>query len=431
MAGPITEFRSVRVNPGNLYVGDGTPSTAVNGSDVYIEGTLEVDGALDIDGALALGNTLTVGVDGTGYDVTFYGDTSGSLMQWDESDDRLEMTQARLSFGTLSSTEQTGYTLTSSHPNVLAVFADDGDATLGDAVYGTILARTMLFNAVTAGTVRSVVGQLKLADEADLGPGVFAGVQGYIELYDDADVKSGGKVWGVDASIEAPTSGILTVDSGGICAGLHAELTGAGQATQSSGGILAGLYVDEQITTGQWGYGIYIADGAAATGIYVGGTISATDGRAMKISTTQATPAMADGYGVIEKELTVSGTATGMINAESSWINLGTSAVVPSYCHVHNDGVWDGTATLTNAYISWAKFQCLLESNPARVSLWELNFSGANSEVNALFSINDATLALGYQAGTPTKAAVGSIPFFIDSNGTVYYIYIYDAADSD
>ena len=157
---------------------------------------------------------------------------------------------------------------------------------------------------------------------------------------------------------------------------------------------------------------------------------AATAARALRIAITQAAPAMADGYGLIEKDVTVTGTATGQVTLESAWLNFGTDAVIPSYAHVHNDGIWDGTATLTNAYLAWAKYQCILASNPARCSLWELNFSGADSEVDALFSINDATLALGYQAGTPTKVAVGSIPFFIDSNGAVKYVYIYDEADA-
>ena len=159
--------------------------------------------------------------------------------------------------------------------------------------------------------------------------------------------------------------------------------------------------------------------------------IGATNDRAMKISSTQAVPAMADGYGVIEKELTVTGTATAFVNAESSWINFGTSAVIPSYTSVHSDGIWDGTATLTTAYISWAKYQCILESNPAWCSLWELNFSGANSEIDVMFNVNDPTLALGYQVGTPTKAAVGSIPIFATAGSGIRYIYIYDDADAD
>jgi cytoskeletal protein CcmA (bactofilin family) len=399
-------------------------------SDLDVDGTLNAD-AMDIDGALQLDSTLTTGVDGTGYDVKFFGDTSGSYLLWDASDDRLEFVYSRMSMGALSSESQTGVHMTATNNNVLAVYADDNNTTLTNAVYKTVHSRTMLFKDCTGISLFGVQGQIKCADEIDFASGVYAGVQGYFETIDDTDIQSGAKFWGVDASLESPSGGTVTVDSGGILGGLHAELTGAGQFTQSSGGILAGLYIDEQVTTGQWGYGIYIAAGAAAIGAYIGGTISATDGRALKISTTQATPAMTDGYGVIEKELNVSGTATGHITGESSWINLGTDAVVPSYCDVHNDGIYDATATLTSAYISWAKFQCLLASNPAHLSLWELNHSGAHSEIDSIFNVNDATLALGYQEGTPTKAAVGSIPIFSIAGGSPYYIYVYDAADSD
>lgn len=170
--------------------------------------------------------------------------------------------------GELSSTAQTGFHLTSTYNSVINSYADDNNTTLGDAVYSNIHARTMLFKACTAGTITAVKGQLKFADEADMGPGVFAGVQGYMELYDDADVKSGGKFWAVDASIDVPTGGILTVDSGGIAAGLHAELTGLGTATSS--GILAGLYVDAPITTGNWDYGVYIDCDSVVRGIQVG-----------------------------------------------------------------------------------------------------------------------------------------------------------------
>ena len=434
MATPITTFRSVRVWPGNLYVGKGVPDTELNGGDVHIEGTLEVDGALNIDGAWALGNTLTVGEDGTGYDVIFYGDTAGSYFHYDAdtcslllpgaiskfklgalasvtgSGSALDATNSAafrvyaddggaaigsgtlaragefrnlltytagnreqeaagvvgklvsvagtnrhnmcgvlgsyesstslivdgqaattdtwcqaaiigrvggalitvntnavlagvaamsnvatalaansgiytglyvgkwastetwshglyiqhnavdkaIQVGELSSTTQTGIHLTSTNPNVIDSFADDNNVTLGDANYANIRARTMLFKACTAGTIISVKGQLKFADEADMGPGVFAGVQGYMEAYKDMDVKSGGKFWAVDASIDVPTTGTFTVVSGGIAAGLHAEITGAGTFVQDSGGILAGLYIDEQATVGNWGYGVYV-----------------------------------------------------------------------------------------------------------------------------------------------------------------------------
>ena len=50
---------------------------------------LDVTGPVDIDGAVQINNTLTVGVDGTGYDVKFYGDTSGRDMLWKQAQDAL------------------------------------------------------------------------------------------------------------------------------------------------------------------------------------------------------------------------------------------------------------------------------------------------------------------------------------------------------
>ena len=51
--------------------------------------TLDISGAVDIDGALQLDATFTVGVDDTGYDVKFFGDTASAFMQWDASADDL------------------------------------------------------------------------------------------------------------------------------------------------------------------------------------------------------------------------------------------------------------------------------------------------------------------------------------------------------
>ena len=75
-------------------------------SNVNVTGNLDVDGtinidAADIDGNLQLDGTLTVGVDDTGYDVKFFGATSGRYLLWDESQDRLEFTDdVKATFGT-------------------------------------------------------------------------------------------------------------------------------------------------------------------------------------------------------------------------------------------------------------------------------------------------------------------------------------------
>ena len=61
--------------------------------DIDVDGTANLD-AVDIDGAVQIDNTVTVGVDDTGYDVKFFGATSGSYMLWDESTDDLVLAGA-------------------------------------------------------------------------------------------------------------------------------------------------------------------------------------------------------------------------------------------------------------------------------------------------------------------------------------------------
>ena len=48
-------------------------------------------GANTLTGATTFSNTVTVGVNDTGYDVKFFGATSGAYMLWDESDDDLKL----------------------------------------------------------------------------------------------------------------------------------------------------------------------------------------------------------------------------------------------------------------------------------------------------------------------------------------------------
>ena len=58
------------------------------GTDLDVDGTTNLD-AVDIDGAVQIDNTVTVGANGTGYDVKFYGATADAYMEWDESADDL------------------------------------------------------------------------------------------------------------------------------------------------------------------------------------------------------------------------------------------------------------------------------------------------------------------------------------------------------
>ena len=61
--------------------------------DVDIDGTANLD-VVDIDGATQIDAIVTVGVDDTGYDVKFFGDTSGAHLLWDASADDLKLVGA-------------------------------------------------------------------------------------------------------------------------------------------------------------------------------------------------------------------------------------------------------------------------------------------------------------------------------------------------
>ena len=84
---------------GNTVIGDQSTDTLTVVAAATFTGSVTLSGSLAFSGALALTNTLTVGIDGTGKDVKFYGDTSGSYFLWDESADELVLNAATLQLG--------------------------------------------------------------------------------------------------------------------------------------------------------------------------------------------------------------------------------------------------------------------------------------------------------------------------------------------
>jgi hypothetical protein len=70
--------------------------TLFGGTD--LKGTFNIDD-VDIDGVVQIDGAVTVGVDDTGYDVKFFGDTSGQHLLWDQSADELALIgDTKLSF---------------------------------------------------------------------------------------------------------------------------------------------------------------------------------------------------------------------------------------------------------------------------------------------------------------------------------------------
>ncbi len=226
--------------------------------------TLDLNGALDVSGASQLSGAVTVGVDGTGLDVKFFGDTSGSFLLWDQSDDALELTDSSPikigdsgdmevyhdgtnsyitnSQGALKvATETSGIAVTIGHTTSEVTVADNltvtGTLTLGSGAELTE-AELEFLDGITAGTAAAskamvldssadITGgrNLTISGELDAATGDFSGdvdVDGTLEA--DAITINGtaiGSVYGVIAgSSSIVTTGAL--DSGSITSGFGA-----------------------------------------------------------------------------------------------------------------------------------------------------------------------------------------------------------------
>ena len=182
--------------------------------------------------------------------------------------------------GTYASAVSNGVTLTSTNDYNAAFLADDAGANIGASVRN-LLGRTYLGQTQSAGTIRSVMGQLKVADTKDLGTGVYTAVQAYLELVGATSVKTGGKVSGLDVSVEMANGKTCVVDSGGYFAGVKIELTTGGTATFTQTGNSAAVYIDKVGTITDWKVGVDVNNcttgidiGASTTGINLAGAIT-------------------------------------------------------------------------------------------------------------------------------------------------------------
>ena len=99
---------------------------------------IELSNYVDIDGAVQIDGAVTVGVDDTGYDVKFFGDTSGQYMLWDQSADELALVgDTKLSFHDAAGGE-----------NIVA--SSDGHLEINAGTTLDITAATVDINASTA-----------------------------------------------------------------------------------------------------------------------------------------------------------------------------------------------------------------------------------------------------------------------------------------
>jgi hypothetical protein len=278
----------------------------------------------------------------------------------------------------------------------------------------------------------------RLRVKADLADGNHCGVNGTIEASESGTVLSGtattvrsGGFFSLDFSAD------VSITSGYLC-GVTIDSSVNGAVSMASTQF-TGLYIKTSGSSELWEYGIYMEAGDVVDGIYLSATTQAhemlvsalpADARGARYAFTCATPAMTDGYGAHEIDLTIGGTGTGATFASSTWINAGAAATLASGTNhfVHNDGIWlDNSATATGGVLGYARVQFAFGTNTtySTLHLFDLNLD-IDQNMTSLFNVNNLALT-GFTAGAHASAVTGSIPF-IGTGGSVKYIRVYDSA---
>jgi hypothetical protein len=168
-----------------------------------------------------------------------------------------------LETGTYANTASSGVVLSSSNTRPMTLLTDDGGLNLDSGNYRPFLSRTLLTIDQTGSTITPIRGQLKLNDLIDVSTGIYAPVQGYIEVAGTSISKSGATLSCISASLEITTA--LTAASGGEVAGIHIETTGAGTLTAT--GTVAGLLIDKASGAADWPVGISVLNSATAISV--------------------------------------------------------------------------------------------------------------------------------------------------------------------
>ena len=267
----------------------------------------------------------------------------------------------------------------------------------------------------SVGLLSGVNGEIRLPDGA--GRGAYYSLEGEMVFQTSSTITP----WGSDAGfiyLGASGAGIADFDSDGkfmLITGLTpaiGKLLSADMHTLKTSMVVAGVH-----------YAKYLVQSIAENYISHSFSVIADNDRIFKLAGDWATPNTPDGQGLIEVNINITGIAT-RVDLSSMWANLGAAAQIPGYLDLRNDGIWDAGATLTTAVVAFQKYQCILDSDPRILTLWNLNMATANDVLDALFEINSKA-GIGYIAGVHTAAVVGSVPLTCINGADKLYIRVY------
>ena len=259
ISGPITAS-------GNI---SGSATTTIHvGGNITTLGNLDVDGttnldAVDIDGTTQIDGTVTVGVDDTGYDVKFFGATSGQFMLWDQSADELALVgDTKLSFHDAAGGE-----------NIVA--SANGHLEINAGATLDITAPTVDINASTEVNIDGNVdlnGQLEISGHITASGNISASGTIYANNFESTGEDSGGITFADDLNLTGHISASGNVSASGIVYAEHLFSSDDAEITDTlTVGTIANVNTSHVTASGN-------ISGSATSTITVGGALTAGAG---------------------------------------------------------------------------------------------------------------------------------------------------------
>jgi len=239
--------------------------------------------------------TITTGVDGTGHDVKFFGDTAGSFLLWDESDDALELTDSsplKIGDGADMQIYHDGtdsFVTNATGALKLATETSGIVVTIGHTTSETTVADNLTITGTTTGTTFDTNGT------ADA---IILDANGNTTISSPSDDQ-------IDFEIAGADDFTMTANAFNVLTGSHATFADSANAKFGTGNDML-MYHD--------GSNSYITNAVGALKI-----ATETSGIALTIGHTTSETTIAD-------NLTVTGTLTGTLAtaAQGSVTSLGT-----------------------------------------------------------------------------------------------------------
>ena len=319
--------------------------------------------------------------------------------------------------GTLQSTADGGLILSSTNARPNSFLCDDSGSNIGTSARN-ILARTLLTVDQSGGSIRSLMGQMKAISGVDFTTGVYTGVQGYWEFVANNDVQTGAKLSAVDASIEVANGATLTVDSGGILAGVKIELTTSGSATVTQTGDSAAVFVDTAGTITDWKVGVDLNDcttgvdlGACTTGLNFSSTMTSGinfSGATLSAGTSGSVSniALEIGSRTTEQTVTFAG-GVGVENFEPVQLKVdfvGTNPASMSKVNMIYQQLTHDTTDMANLRLKCADFTIAVAKNlqDAYAYQGEIDFSGTST-------IGGEAAVVGYTMNCGSGSVTGNV----------------------